>query len=137
MTLFVDTSGWYAGADSGDSSHLRAAAVLSSGERLLTSDHVLVETWWLLRSRLGRAVAERFWAGLVPAGVDLEMITAADMELARSIGDVFPDQDFSIVDRTSFVVMQRLRLDRVVSFDDDFAIYRYGSSRNKAFTVLR
>lgn len=136
MTSFVDTSAWYALADAGDTSHPRAAALLSRAERLLTSDHVVVETWWLLRSRIGRPATERFWAGLGPAGVDLEMVTAADLELARAIGESFPDQDFSLVDRTSFVLMQRLRLERVVSFDDDFAIYRFGSPRRQAFTVL-
>jgi uncharacterized protein len=49
----------------------------------------------------------------------------------------FRDQKFSIVDRTSFAVMHRLGLHRVASFDDDFAIYRYGRSRDRAFSVLR
>jgi len=47
------------------------------------------------------------------------------------------DQTFSIVDRTSFVVMERLGLTRVASFDRDFAIYRYGRDRNRAFEVMR
>jgi hypothetical protein len=33
--------------------------------------------------------------------------------------------------------MQRLGLTRVASFDDDFAIYRYGRNRERAFEVLR
>ncbi|CAN5222614.1 PIN domain-containing protein [soil metagenome] len=137
MTLFVDTSAWYALADSADTSHHRASQVLSSGERLLTTDHVLVETWWLLRSRLGRDPAELFWAGLSPAGVEIEMVVVADLDVALAVGTAFPDQDFSIVDRTSFAVMQRLRLERVVSYDADFAIFRYGAARRRAFTVLR
>jgi len=32
-------------------------------------------------------------------------------------------QDFSIVDRTSFAIMERLGLSHAASFDDDFAIY--------------
>ena len=44
---------------------------------------------------------------------------------------------FSIVDRTSFAVIERLGLTCVASFDDDFAIYRYGRRRDKAFDVLR
>lgn len=137
MTLFVDTSAWYALADTGDSSHSRAVTVLSSGERLVTSDHVVVETWWLLRSRLGRVAAEAFWAGLKPAGVELEIVLAVDLERALTTGSTFADQDFSIVDRTSFALMQRLRLNRAASFDDDFAIYRFGPSRRLAFTVVR
>ncbi len=45
MSLFVDTSIWYAAADSSDASNARAKAILKSGEVLLTTDHVLVETW--------------------------------------------------------------------------------------------
>ena len=33
--------------------------------------------------------------------------------------------------------MQRLGLTRVASFNDDFAIYRYGRNRERAFEVLR
>jgi predicted nucleic acid-binding protein len=64
VTLFVDTSVWYAAADAGDRSNERCRRVLSAGESLLTTDHGLVETWILLRHRLGRSPAERFWQGL-------------------------------------------------------------------------
>ena len=53
------------------------------------------------------------------------------------MGQTYPDQDFSIVDRTSFAVMQRLGLERAASLDDDFAVFRYGPGRRKAFTVIR
>ena len=43
MSLFVDTSAWYAAADSDDRSNHQAKEILSAGERLVTTDHVLVE----------------------------------------------------------------------------------------------
>ena len=43
MSLFVDTTIWYAAADRSDVSNGRAKAVLSAGEALVTTDHVLVE----------------------------------------------------------------------------------------------
>ena len=61
----------------------------------------------------------------------------ADLERAWSIGLDFPDQAFSIVDRTSFAVMQRMGVLRAASFDDDFAIFRFGSRRERAFEVVR
>jgi predicted nucleic acid-binding protein len=64
-------------------------------------------------------------------------VTFADLETAWAIGETFPDQDFSIVDRTSFAVMERLGITRAASFDDHFAIYRYGRNRDRAFEVLR
>ena len=137
MTLFVDTSAFYAAADSGDSSHRRATEVLGAGERLLTSDHVLVESWILVRHRLGRDAAERFWSAIRGGAAAIEPVIAADLEVAWGIGQTFADQDFSIVDRTSFAVMQRLGVNRVASFDDDFAVYRFGARRERAFEIAR
>jgi predicted nucleic acid-binding protein len=137
MTLFVDTSAFYAAADSGDRFHGRATQVLGAGDRLLTSDHVLVETWILVRHRLGRPAAERFWGAIRAGAASVEPVGDADLTVAWTIGETFPDQDFSIVDRTSFAVMQRLGVHRVATFDDDFAIYRFGPKRMHAFEVVR
>lgn len=136
-TAFVDTSAFYAAADRGDASHDRARSLLSEQDALVTSDHVLVESWTLLHHRLGRAAAERFWAGIRSGAVAVEPVGTADLETAWAMGDAFADQDFSIVDRTSFAVMQRLGVHRAVSFDADFAVYRFGPRRDRAFEVLR
>jgi predicted nucleic acid-binding protein len=137
LSLFVDTSAWYAAADRGDKSHRRAIGVLAAGEDLFTSDHVLVETWLLLRHRLGRDAAERFWEGLRAGAAEIEPVGAADLEVASRVAEGFPDQDFSIVDRSSFAVMLRLGVRRVASFDEDFAVFRFGKGRRQAFEVVR
>ena len=137
MSLFVDTSAWYAAADAGDISNSRAQAILSSEENLVTSDHVLVETWVLLRHRVHREAAERFWEGLRAGIASIELVTIADLEVAWFIAQAFRDQDFSIVDRTSFALMQRLGIERAATFDDDFAVFRYGRHLSKAFRIVR
>ena len=137
MSLFVDTSIWYAAADSSDRSNPEAKTVLSSGEALVTSDHVLIETWTLIRYRVGRKAAERFWQGLRDGVAIVETVGAADLEAAWQIGVSWRDQDFSIVDRTSFAIMRRLGIDRAASLDQDFAIFRYGPNRRQAFVVIR
>ena len=137
MSLFVDTSAWYAAADRGDRSHDQAVAILSSGEALVTTDHVLVETWQLLRHRLHRAAAERFWASLRRGVALIEPVIAADLEVAWGVSRDFPDQQFSIVDRTCFAVLQRLGIRRVAAFDDDFAVFRYGPDLRLAFELAR
>ncbi len=65
-----------------------------------------------------------------------EPVGAADLEVAWSVGSAFPDQDFSIVDRTSFAAMLRLGLRRVATFDRDFAVFRFGPGRRQAFDVV-
>jgi predicted nucleic acid-binding protein len=137
MSLFVDTSIWYAAADSADASNSIAKRILSAGEALITTDHVLIETWTLIRHRIGRRPAERFWQALRDGVTIIEIVGAADLEAAWEIGMAYRDQDFSIVDRTSFAVMRRLGLERAASLDDDFAIFRYGPNRRRAFTILR
>ena len=111
--------------------------MLPRGEPLVTTDHILVETWTLLNHWLGRRAAERFWEGLRSGVATVENVGAADLDSAWEIGRFYRDQDFSIVDRTSFAVMRRLGIDRAASLDDDFAIFRFGPTRRLAFTVIR
>ncbi len=136
MSLFVDTSIWYAAADSSDRSNARSKAILKSGETLVTSDHVLIETWTLLHHKLDRKAAERFWEGLRSGIAAIETVTLADLEIAWDIGVSWRDQDFSIVDRTSFAVMRRLGIDRVASLDAHFAVFRFGPKRRESLHVL-
>ena len=137
MNVFVDTSVWFAAANIRDGLNARAKALLAEISGAVLTDHVLVETWGLLNNKVHRPAAENFWLGVRRGVAHLEKVTAADLEVAWAIGEAFSDQEFSIVDRTSFAVMERLGLTRAATFDDDFAIYRYGRGRNKSFEILR
>lgn len=112
-------------------------AILGGGEPLSTTDHVLVESWLLLRHRLGRRAAESFWAGRRAGAAEVESVLDVDLETVRAIGDSFPDQVLSPVDRTSFALMMRLGLRRVATLDDDFAVFRFGHGRREAFELVR
>ncbi len=137
MTIFVDTSSFYAAADSSDRSHERAKRVLGAGEPLVTSDHVLAEAWLLLRHRLGRPAAIEFWEAIRAGASAVEHVGPADLEVAWNIAAEYEDQDFSLVDMTSFAVMQRIGVLRAASMDDDFAIFRFGRRRERAFELIR
>lgn len=101
----------------------------------MTSDHVLVETWLLVNGRQNGETAnklvERIGGGLArvePAGL-------ADLQVAAEIRRAFADQNFSIVDRTSWAIMERLGLRQAITFDIDYSVYRFGPLRDQALTV--
>jgi len=90
----------------------------------------------LLAHRLGRSAADRYWEAVRDGAARVELITVGDLEAAFEIGDSFPDQEFSIVDRTSFAVMQRLGVFRAATLDQHFAIFRFGRNRARAFEIV-
>ena len=137
VSIFADSSFWFATMVARDDENARAKVISRTIDAFVTTDHVVVETWLLLNSRYHRRGAELFWERMRRGAVRVEMVTAADMDIAWAIGERYADQTFSLVDRTSFAVMERLGVTRVASFDRDFAIYRYGRNRDKAFDVLR
>ena len=136
MSVFVDTSVLYAAVDQGDVGHQRAKAVIDGEDPLVCTDHVLVETMLLVARRAGCHIAERLWHGLRGGIARIEITASVDLEMAVSIGERFADQEFSLVDRTSFAVMHRLGITRAASFDKDFAVYRFGPDRRKAFDIV-
>jgi uncharacterized protein len=137
LTTFVDTSVWFAAINTRDAHNETAKNILSSVSDPVLTDHVLVETWRLVNSKIHRVAADRFWSAIRNGAATLEKVTIADLDAAWAIGSAFPDQAFSIVDRTSFAVMERLRITRVAAFDQHFAIYRYGAARKNAFEIIR
>ena len=136
--IFVDTSAWYAAADSDDRSHERASSLLRSWSgRLVTSDHVLIETWFLTAARLGRQAAESQFDAIRSGVATVATCDLGDLVTASAIGAEFSDQDFSIVDRTSWSVMLRLGIHRAISLDADFSVFRFGVGRRQSFAVER
>lgn len=137
MSLFVDTSAWFAAVNRKDAHHQRAVEILTNQDDLITSEYVFVEAWLLIKNRTSFAKAQAFWSNVARGSVRREPVSDADLDRAWLVGQSYSDQHLSLVDLTSFVVMERLGVSRVVSFDDDFIIYRYGPGRSRAFEVLR
>jgi predicted nucleic acid-binding protein len=137
VTIYVDSSAWYAAIDRDDVDHTRAVVVLDTDEPKVSSDHVLLETWRLLAHRVGWTIADNFWQAMLGDAAHVEIVGRGDLDAALEVRQRFDDQSFSLADCTSFVVMERLRLDRVATYDDDFLIYRYGPRGDRAFHVVR
>lgn len=139
MSVLVDTNVFVAAADRRDSLNARAQAILREigSEGPFTTDHIVAETWAVIRSRAGYDAAEQFHDGLRRSPVTLRSVTEADVERARWIGERWADQRFDLVDRTAMAVMERLGCTRAASFDRDFAVYRTGPNRRSSFDVIR
>ena len=137
MTVFVDTSVWFSAVNGNDAKHARAKEILTAADSLVTSNIVLAETWRLIHHRIHYHAAESFWSAVRSGAAQIEMAGAADMEAAWLIGKRFADQDFSLADRTSFAMMERLHIYSAASFDGHFAIYRFGGRKSGAFEIVR
>ncbi len=129
-SLFVDSSAWYALADRDDVYHDRAAACLtgslSAYARLVTTNHVVGESYTLIRMRLGHAAAQQFLKSLDQSRRVQRLFVAQDQEEAAFVLlHRYADQDFSFVDATSFVAMKALGLRDAFTFDHHFAALGY------------
>lgn len=134
--VFVDTSIWYAAADDGDAHNEVARSLLSehAGE-LVTSDLVLAELWNLINARADHHTASRVVETIGAGIARVECAISADLRAAAAARATFPDQAFSLTDRTSWALMERLGITDALALDTDFRIYRYGPERRQAFIV--
>ena len=139
MSVFVDSGMLVANAVAGERKHAQARRTLTriASEDPFTTDHVLIESWHIIRARAGYFYATRFWFGIRETPLTIECVTAADLERAATIAQTWPDQEFDLVDCTSFAVMERVGCRRAATFDDGFAVYRLGADRTKAFELVR
>ena len=130
--LFVDTSFLYAALDRRDDRHEDAVAVFgeAGGEGLLTTSHVLGESWTLTRRRLGHraavslleAVRQSRLYTIVTPGQRLE-------ERAFAWLHDHDEREYSFVDAVSFVTMRDRSVDTALAFDADFEAAGFSTRR--------
>lgn len=125
---FADTTWWVAWALPSDRRHDDALAVLrhlGRGERILTTNGIVGETWTFLRRKDGHRSAVAFLdrvdlleehARLVVHRMSAEQEDDALRWLRRR-----HEREYSFVDATSFRVMHDRRLTEALAFDGDFA----------------
>ena len=126
--VFVDTGGWIAMAVKRDRYHKRAATYylkLSEDKvRMVTSNHVLAETYTRIRYDDGHDKALQFNAliqeALKSGRLNLQWVTPAIHRDAWDIFEKYSDQDFSFVDCTSFAIAERIGVKEAFGFDDHF-----------------
>jgi len=122
--IFVDTSFWVAVRNRRDHRHEEARTLLADPDlpSMLTTNHVIGETWTFLRRRAGHGSAIAF----------LDVIGRSERLAVEHVTERLEDQalrwlrrhderEYSFVDATSFQVMSVSRIDSVLAFDGDFS----------------
>ncbi len=139
MSVLIDTGAFYALADADDAFHHVAKAYYEANlgrQDFGTPAYILVETWHLINGRLGRREAMRFWAGIRQGIVTLLAVQPHHLDAAWAIAQRYRDQDFSLVDCTTFAVMEDLGIQTAFAFDAHFRIYRYGPRKRGFLQVV-
>ena len=119
---FADTSFWFGLQERRDVRHAHARALVTRGVgHVVTTNHVIGETWTLLRRRSGQAAAVGFLdrIGVLP---DLEIVHVdggVEKDAWRWLRGR-PEREYSFVDATSLAVMRRRRIREALAFDGDF-----------------
>jgi predicted nucleic acid-binding protein len=124
VSVFVDTSAFFAVLDADDSNHDSARSawnqLLSEREDLHTTNYIIVETSALLQSRLGLDALREFAADVLPI-VDVHVVDEGLHRSAFHALLVASRRRLSLVDCASFECMRRAGLDRAFCFDPHFA----------------
>ena len=124
MSVFVDTSAFLALLDAGVEGHAVSAhawrGFLESDEPLVTSSYVLVETFALVRRRLGTAAVRSLAADILPL-VEVDWVDEATHAAGLSAFLAANQRGLSLVDCVSFELVRRRGLDTVFSLDPGFA----------------
>ncbi len=125
--IFVDTSAWYAVQITDDANHDEAKEILprlfSIYQVLLTTNHVIGETYTLLRTSKGYQEARRFLDVLRQSPRVEEYFTTYQVEReAFEFLHQYRDHPFSFVDGVSFCVMKREGIQDSFSFDSHFLV---------------
>ena len=128
MSVFVDTSAFYALLDADDENSKPAAGtwreMMASDEPIVTSNYVLVETLALLQSRLGLKAMREFQKDVVPV-LHVEFVTPEIHRLGISALLGALRRGLSLVDCVSFEVMRDSGIKSAFTFDRHFREYGF------------
>jgi predicted nucleic acid-binding protein len=120
---FADTSFWVALQFARDRWHDPAQRLWTTErDRIVTTNHVVEETWTFLRRRLGHPQAVRYVDDVTRSPrVTIASVDQAVEEEAWRWLRRHDERPYSFVDGTSFAMMRRLRVREALAFDGDFS----------------
>ena len=123
MSVFVDTSAFFAVLDADDENHDAAKQVwedlLAQEAVLICSNYVLVETLALVQRRLGIPAVRTFQEDIVPV-LKVEWVDETIHQVGIASVLAAARRGLSLVDCVSFEIMRRLGIKRAFAFDRHF-----------------
>lgn len=124
MTVFIDTSAFYAILDADDGQHKPAkqtwVALLSEATDLVCSNYVIVETTALVQNRLGIEAVRAFQEDMLPV-VRIKWVDEQAHQAGVTALMTAGRRHLSLVDCVSFDLMRRFGIRRSFAFDPHFA----------------
>jgi len=123
--VFIDSSAWIAVLNTNDVRHAQAAKLyrelLTDNAAFVTTGLILSETQVFLRRRIGYEVAMSFLTSVNESARIKVVFPDLSMERqAKQILRQFTDQDFSLTDAISFVVMKEMGVSQAFAYDNHF-----------------
>lgn len=124
-SIFIDTSAWYALVDASDTNHPLASAFLTKAlanyREMVSTNHVIGESYTLIRLRLGHTIASEFLRNIAKARRLRHIFVSEEMEReAYKLLERYPDQPYSFVDGASYIAMRQHGISDCFAFDNLF-----------------
>lgn len=119
--VFLGSSACLARINRADPNHTAAQRFLATKPQLITSNFIVDEAITLVLKRLGYlealSLGNDLWSGQLAR---IFYLTRTQQREAWAFFQQYHDKTFSFTDCTSFVLMRRLGLTHVFTFDADF-----------------
>jgi predicted nucleic acid-binding protein len=124
--VFIDTGAWFAGIAKNDQYHDRAMKyrnrLLKENVLFITTNLVIHESTMLLERKVSKKEAIKFLKAILKDPLVEIFHIDEDMELeGYTLYQKYKDQNFSIADCISFVVMKQYQISRCFTFDHHFS----------------
>jgi len=123
MSIYIDTSAFFAILDSGDKFHKESKdtflRLIGDKEIFHSSNYITIETIVLVQNRLGLDAVRTFQDDIVPI-INIHWVDERIHNIAISSLLIARRKNISFIDYTSFELIRLLGLKKVFTFDKHF-----------------
>lgn len=134
--ILVDTGVLYAVADDADADHVACTELLATRTGpLLVPTPLIVETAWLVESRLGPSAEVAFPRSIQTGELSRTDLTEQDWQRIVELAETYADLGLGVVDASIVAAAERKRITEIATLNHrDFRVVR--PTHTDAFTLL-